>query len=124
MSNQRQGGFIGAAIGLTVGTILFLALLLWPVFYVYSTQQDRTINVTKTERIVTSGGSESKYLVFAKEGVFENTDSILRWKFDSADVHNSILPEQKYNCDTYGWRVPFLSMYPNIVSGERIEDER
>lgn len=119
MSNKRQSGFIGAVLAVFAVFLLLVGPFIFNLFYVYGTQQDRTITVNKTERIVNQ--DSSKYLVYAEEGVFENTDSLLRWKFNSADVYNDILENQKYNCDTYGWRIPFFSTYPNIVSCERVQ---
>ena len=115
---RNEGGFVGAVLVVLGVVLLFLLPLLINIFYVYGTQQDRTITVNKTERVNSRDNSSSKYLVYAKEGVFENTDSLLRLKFNSSDVYNSILPEQTYVCDTYGWRIPFFSTYPNIVSCE------
>lgn len=117
--HKRQGGYIGAILAVFAFFLLLVGPFIFNLFYVYGTQEDRTITVNKTERVQSSSGNDSKYLVYAKEGVFENTDSILRWKFNSADVYNSVLPNQTYTCDTYGWRIPFFSMYPNIVSCEQ-----
>lgn len=80
-----------------------------------TTQQDRKITVKKTERIVSQDGKSSKYLIYAEDGVYENTDNVFRMKFNSADVYGQLQNGKTYTCDTYGWRVPLLSMYPNIV---------
>lgn len=53
-----------------------------------------------------------------QDGVYENTDSLLRMKFNSADVYGQLQNGKTYTCDTYGWRVPFFSIYPNIVKCE------
>lgn len=92
-------------------------VLAWPVLtalYVYGTQQERTFTVNKMERVASD--KSSKYLVFTDQGVLENTDSFFRWKFNSSDVYNQLQPGKRYTCDTYGWRLQFGSVYPNIVS--------
>lgn len=111
MVKNNQQGFVGAVLAV-VGVLL---LFLLPLMYVYGTQQDRTVTVNKSERIVESDGS-ARYLVFAKEEVFQNKDSFLRLKFNSSDVYNQLENGKSYTCDTYGWRIPFFSVYPNIVS--------
>lgn len=91
--------------------------------FVYKTQDDVTITVKGKERIVETHEREkgktdvsSKYLVFAENETFENTDSFLVWKFNSSDVQGSLDQGKSYDCSVYGWRVPFLSWYRNIVS--------
>lgn len=95
-----------------------IAILSLPFLYVYATQQNRKITVKKVERIITPYGEKSKYLIYAEDGVYENTDNILRMKFNSADVYSQLQNGKTYMCDTYGWRVPLLSIYPNIVKCE------
>jgi len=76
--------------------------------------------VTVTEKTVKRYGDEDKFLVFAKteDGramVLENTDSLIEGKFNSADIQAKLEVGKKYNIRTYGWRIPFFSMYENIV---------
>ena len=86
--------------------------------------------VTDKERVVKRRGDKvsSKYLVFTElqEGgtkVFKNTDSLLEFKFNSSDLQGRLKEGQTYEIGTYGWRVPLLSMYKNIVS-VREENQR
>lgn len=99
-------------------TVMFIpaviAILSLPFLYVYATQQNRKITVKKVERIITPYGEKSKYLIYAEDGVYENTDNILRMKFNSADVYGQLQNGKTYMCDTYGWRVPLLSIYPEV----------
>ena len=101
-----------------VWIVVAIVIVLPPFLYVYATQQDRKITIKKTERIITSYGEKSKYLIYAEDGVYENTDNILRMKFNSSDVYGQLQNGKTYMCDTYGWRVPLLSIYPNIVKCE------
>jgi hypothetical protein len=98
--------------------VVAIVIVLPPFLYVYATQQDRKITVKKTERIVSPDGKSSKYLIYAEDGVYENTDNILRMKFNSSDIYGQLQNGKTYMCDTYGWRVPLLSIYPNIVKCE------
>ena len=100
-----------------IGALVF-TFILFKFGYTHGTVQTVYINVQKTER-VTSGNS-SKYLVFTDSETFENTDSLFHMKWNSSDIYGSISPGE-YEAVVYGWRIPFLSWYRNIVSIERIK---
>jgi hypothetical protein len=84
----------------------------------YWTHKTKEIQVVNS--MVKSAGQESKYLVYTTDGVFENTDTWYYFKFDSSDVQAKVLQGGKFKVNYYGFRVPFLSKYPNITSVERI----
>ena len=69
--------------------------------------------VTDKERIVNA--DTSKYLIFTDKGVFENTDDISVMKFNSSDFYAQIEVGNNYCFTVAGYRVPFLSMYQNII---------
>lgn len=81
--------------------------------YQLATQEDYIVTVMDKERVVTS--EDSYYLVFTEDKVFKNDDTIFHWKFDSSAIQGKIQLGSKYKISTYGWRVPFLSMYENIT---------
>ena len=103
--------------------ILVLAGFLMPAFI----HLDReTYTVTVTEKTVKRYDGEDKFLVFAKteDGkvmVFENTDTWLELKFNSSDIQAKLEAGKRYKVRVYGWRIPFLSMYPNIVKAQKVE---
>jgi hypothetical protein len=109
MANTKvTGGLV--AIGIIGAGCFFLAP--------HCSKDTYTAKVTEKERIV--DGDDSKYLVYTKlqDGkvrVFENTDSTLEWKFNSSDVYARIEKGKTYEFDTYGWRIPFMSLYENII---------
>lgn len=75
--------------------------------------------VTDKDRITnrnSEGGTSSKYLIFTEAETFENTDDFSVMKFNSSDFYGSIAVGQEYCFTVAGWRVPFLSMYRNIIS--------
>jgi hypothetical protein len=80
----------------------------------YNSAETITITVVDKERVLT--GDASKYLVFTEDEVFENTDELLFLKFNSSDIYRDLDPGQTYNVVVVGWRVPFLSMYRNIIA--------
>lgn len=100
--------------------ILIIILILifgYPVSYYLSTETIET-RVSDKERITTGSGEdmESKFLVYGEDEVFENTDSWLFFKFDSADVQNEIELDNTNKLRVAGWRVPFFSWYRNVIS--------
>lgn len=78
-----------------------------------------TETVTVVNSMVKPYDGHSKYLVYTDNGVFENTDTWYYFKFDSSDVQAKIMQGGKFKFTTYGFRVPFLSKYKNIISVER-----
>ena len=79
------------------------------------------VTVTDKERIIKE--DTSKYLVFTEDEqgnvlVFENTDSLLRGKFDSSNMQGQLKEGNKYTITVVGFRVPILSMYQNIIKVE------
>lgn len=92
----------------------------------YFSNKDYTITVTDKERVVKNIGEEttSKYLVFTKldngeTRVFENTDALVKLKFNSSDIQAELVEGNTYNIKAYGWRIPILSAYENIVSVDK-----
>ncbi len=78
-------------------------------------------NVTfiKNGERVCSSDNSCKFLEYASDETFENTDEWIFLKFNSGDVHRLISAGTVcQSVKVYGWRVPFLSWYRNIVSIE------
>lgn len=101
----------------TIGLLLMGTLIGVLIGFPFLTVDKVTITVTDKERIIDKSGG-SRYLVFADDETFENTDSWMWLKFNSSDVQGSLELDHTYKVKVYGWRIPFLSMYRNIVSVE------
>jgi hypothetical protein len=98
--------------------ISFIVLLVLSAFAIspiiaYTTQKQVTFTVIEKERV--NSQNYSKYLIFTEGEVFENTDSLWYWKFNSSDVYGAIKVGSECNARVYGLRVPFLSWYRNII---------
>lgn len=83
-----------------------------------------TVTVTGKERVNNDDGS--KYLIFGEKEngetlVVENVDSILRGKFNSSDFYGQLKIGNKYEITVVGARVPFSSMYENVIAFKLVE---
>lgn len=93
--------------------VLIFACLSFYVSIPYIISEEVYVTVTGKERVVSS--NSSKYLVFTEEEVFENTDIIVRFKFNSSDIYGRLQEGESYKLLVCGWRIPILSRYRNII---------
>ena len=91
---------------------VILVILTGPLLSIESVE-NKTICVTEKERVTSR--NDAKYLVFTNNEVFENTDTIMFWKWNSSDVYGKLKPGKCYEAKVNWFRVPFLSMYRNII---------
>lgn len=87
----------------------------------------RQITATVTEKTVKNGKEESKYLVYTKtsEGdifVFEITDALFAFRFNSSDVYAGIEVGKTYIFDVSGSRNKLFSWYPNIYGYNEVTE--
>lgn len=76
------------------------------------------ITVTDKERI--NKDDESKYLIFGdsdaeEDLIFENTDTLLRGKFNSSNIYSKLKVGNTYEITVVGYRIPLISCYENII---------
>ena len=105
--------------------LIGLTALLAPAIMKVANPQTYTVVVQSKE--VKVDGKTSRFLVFTTDPmtgeshVFEVTDSLFKWRFDSADTYNIIREGETYELTTGGYRTPFFSMYPNIYEVKKID---
>lgn len=114
--NQR--GDIETVAVLTFWGLLILAAVSIPIIR-QTTHHTETLTVERTERVAEA--NSSRYLIWTDKGVYENTDELLQWKFNSSDLYGQLKAGKSYECDMVGWRVPFLSWYPNLISCDEVK---
>jgi hypothetical protein len=85
------------------------------------TVQDKTIKID-CNHDSNGGRCSSKYLIFTDHGVYQDTDSIFYLKFNSSDVYGKLKRNHTYNCKVYGFRIPIISHYKNLVSCKEVTD--
>ena len=81
---------------------------------------ERTVNVTVTDKGIKNYDNKSKYLIYCKNEnediqVYEITDSLFQGKFNSSDIYASIEIGKEYTFIIRGTRIGLTSTYPNIV---------
>lgn len=72
-----------------------------------------TSRITHKERVVK--GHDSYYLIHTENEVLKNEDSWYGFKFNSSDLYGKFVIGKECKLKVIGWRVPFLSMYRNII---------
>jgi FlaG/FlaF family flagellin (archaellin) len=82
--------------------------------------------VTVTDKQIKRTNNHDTYMVFTQDVngrpiVFENTDSTIEFKFNSSDVYAQLVQGKKYKVKAYGWRIPLMSRYENIVKVTEIK---
>lgn len=80
------------------------------------------------QNTVLCGSEKTHYcVVVAKddgtEEVLENTDSVWWGKWNSADFQAHFEPNKKFHFTVYGWRIPFLTAFRNVVGAEPLENQ-
>ncbi len=96
------------------GVIFFVGFIIFAPLYYFS-KKETVCTFRSKERIVEK--DNSRYLIYCNEGIFQDTDSWVFFKFDSSDIYNVFFKVgKKYKIKTAGWRNDFLSMYPNVIS--------
>lgn len=105
----------GCLAGIAVAVLLaLLAIPFW--HYEYGTQRTVTFTVKNLDDQSTSKGHQ--YLVFTTAGqVYKNTDSFLHGKTDSSNVQAMFQVGGTYSCPVYGFRIFWMSSYPDILDG-------
>lgn len=81
-----------------------------------------TVTITDKER---THSDDEKYLVFGEDPdgnvmVFENTDNLLRGKWDSSNFQGELRIGKTYEVTVIGYRVPLFSWYENIIDIKEI----
>lgn len=83
----------------------------------FSKKETFTTRVTDKERIVKKNGDnlDSYYLIYTDNGTYKLEDELLYGNFRSSDWYGKIEIDSTYEFTTIGFRIGFVSEYPNIV---------
>ncbi|PCJ96645.1 MAG: hypothetical protein COA52_01180 [Hyphomicrobiales bacterium] len=102
----------------TLGYILVISIIMGGFFYINPYTNSKEITIIVTEKDRECNRDECKYIIYTDGEVFENTDSWLFFKFNSADVYNELKLNTTYDVKVTGLRFPFFSWKRNIVKVE------
>lgn len=116
MSNRSLLGY------LTAIALVVIAVIAVPVIN-FSNDHKYTVTITDKERVTTQvaeGQTDSKYLIYGEDEngktyVFEDTDTLFRWKFNSSDVYGALKEGETYELTVIGFRIHILNWYENII---------
>jgi hypothetical protein len=83
----------------------------------YANVNTVTVKVEGKERITTQNGKhlESYYLVYTDKGTLKLEDDLFRGNFYSSDIYGKLKQDSTYTFKTSGYRIGFMSEYPNII---------
>ncbi len=99
-----------------IGTGVAVAVLLGVIAYGSYSQVNTASGVTicGKESVTTEDGHE--YRVYTTNGTYVVADRIVNGaSFRSADIYGRIIPGQTYDITSYGWRLPLVSAFENII---------
>ena len=112
-------------LGFVLIAIVTVAVLLSGVIVHYATQTEVQFTVDHRERVISrnsEGKTTARFMIWGEteQGieVFQNTDSLLSFKFNSADLYGRMREGAECVAKVNGFRVPFLSMNRNILAVE------
>lgn len=108
MSKSCKAMFIGIFMT-SLGIISAYATVPW------WTVEKVSATVTSSERV------DGEWMIFTGSEVFKNHDSWHWFKFNSSDLQAKAIVGHTYKFKVYGWRVPFLSWYRNVI---KISEEK
>lgn len=122
MSNRS---FLGC---LTAIALVVIAVIAIPVIS-FSNDHAYTVTITDKERVTTQvaeGQTDSKYLIYGEDEngktyVFEDTDTLFRWKFNSSDVFGVLKEGETYELTVIGFRVHIFNWYENIIDFKAVK---
>jgi len=88
----------------------------------YWTHGSKVVTVTgvTTKRMNRHGKDQDVYLVFTDDQTYRNTDTLYYFKFNSSDVQGKLIQTGRFRIEYYGFRIPILSKYRNIIKAEKI----
>lgn len=108
-----------------VDVVIFLAIVLILVGAlggkIIQASNKRTNVCTVTGKEVKTDNGKGKYLIYTKDYptgevmVYRIEDTVLRWQWDSSDKYATVEDGKTYKFTIVGYRLPILSMYPNII---------
>jgi prepilin-type N-terminal cleavage/methylation domain-containing protein len=102
-----------AVLGILLVVLLIGGAVVFGIVNSFHNVPGQTFTVTGKENV--NGNKSSKYLVYTDKTTYQIDDTWVHWRWDSSDVYGKIQAGKTYSCTLQGYRIPFLSMYPNVI---------
>lgn len=100
----------------------FAVIFVFKLYTTFCTQEDVTAHIIRAERVTYK--HNGIYLVFTEKETFCIKDNWFLFRFNSSDDYGKIEAKKEYKFTVYGFRVPFLSWYRNIIKIKEKTDEK
>ena len=98
--------------------ILITIFLVLNAIYAYGTRFEKTIRVKEVNSL---RGKYGTNVVADHDGtVYSVSNSIYYLFFNSAELYTQFDAEKNYIITGYGYRIPILGIFPNIISATKI----
>ncbi|MBN8543932.1 MAG: DUF1523 family protein [Alphaproteobacteria bacterium] len=112
---------------IAIPVIIIVGLLFTNLPYQWLTQRTIENVLIKDKQISTESQRRenvvtSTYLIYTDHGVFRNDDAGWFLKYNSSDFYGDLDVGKRYRLKVYGWRIPILSMYPNIARMKEVKE--
>lgn len=108
-----------------LSNLFWLAWIIAVVVIVYSIQDStkKSVECQITDKGIKYDGQQDRYMIYTDHGVFENTDDLLRQKFNSSDIYAKLKVGHRYKIRVVGFRSPFMSWYPNVLTAIEVKPD-
>ena len=104
--------------GVVVGAIVVVAVVVigLVISIVYATSRSEMAGCVVKDKEAVRSNDSNEYRVYTENcGTLKVGDSVFIMRFDSADVYADIDAGQAYDFKLQGFRIPVLSMFPNVI---------
>ncbi|WP_312887250.1 DUF1523 domain-containing protein [Clostridium lacusfryxellense] len=103
-----------------IGKVIIIIIVALGVSMFFPHLIRNTYVVTIGNKRIVRTNNKNTYLIYAQmeDGnikVFKNTNNLFEFKFHSEDTYWALTLNRKYEITAYGFNIPILSSYQNIV---------
>jgi len=91
--------------------------------YAVGTKREKEINIVSKYQFTRNGITEFM-IIDSEENHYNVNNSLWYWNWDSIEDWSSIEANKKINTKYYGFRLPILGIFPNIVSCQNTKNEK
>ena len=100
--------------------IIFLVLSIISIIYVYSTKFKKTITIDEKYTYGSNNSKGNQSISDTNNNIYIVQNSLYLFHWTSVELFNKMDVGKTYEIEGYGYRVPFLGLFPNIVKAKEI----